>query len=119
MQKAVIETLRGDSGETVKTIDTRKLRPDLYLSGMQTIGLKTGGQLLPAGPLEIMASGGLDAEQYEQIGEVTVLQSHIASLYDTVMDVVPQGSNFNRAKDEITKLVHDAVGNEIVTISMD
>ncbi len=119
MQKAVIETLRSDSGETVKTIDTRKLRPDLYLSGMQTIGLKTGGQLLPAGPLEIMASGGLDAEQYEQIGEVTVLQSHIASLYDTVMDVMPQGSNFNRAKEEITKLVHDAVGSKIVTISMD
>ena len=119
MQKAVIETLRSDFGETVKTIDTRKLRPDLYLSGMQTIGLKTGGQLLPAGPLEIMASGGLDAEQYEQIGEVTVLQSHIASLYDTVMDVVPQSSAFNRAKEEITKLVHDAVGSKIVTISMD
>lgn len=119
MQKAVIDTLRSDSGETVKTIDTRKLRPDLYLSGMQAIGLKTGSRLLPAGPLEIIASGGLDAEQYEQVGEVTVLESHIASLYDTIMDVVPQGSDFSRAKEEITKLAHDSVGSKIVTISTD
>ncbi len=118
MQKAVIKTLRGNTRETVKTIGTKKLRPDLYLSGMQTIGLKTGGQLLPAGPLEIIASGGLDTEQYEKVGEVTVLQSHIASLYDTIMDVVPQGSDFSRAKEEITKLVHDAVGSNIVTISI-
>ncbi len=119
MQKAVIETLRSNSGKTVETIVTGKLRPDLYLSGMQTIGLKTDDQLLPAGPLEIIACGGLDEQQYEQIGEVTVLQSHIASLYDTIIDVVPQGGNFNLAKQEITKLVHDAVGSKILTISMD
>ena len=119
MQKAVIDVLRSDSGETVKSIDTRKLRPDLYLSGMQTIGLKSDGQLLPAGPLEIIACGGLDADQYQQIGEVTVLQSHIASLYDTVMDVAPRAGKCDRTKEEITKLVHDAVASKIVTISMD
>ena len=119
MRNAVIETLRSNSVETVKTLDTGKLRPDLYLSGMQTIGLKSDNQILPAGPLEIIAGGGLNAEQYEQIGEVTVLQSHIASLYDTIMDVAPRSSDFNRAKREIKKLVHDSVGNEIVTISMD
>ncbi len=119
MRKAVIETLRSNSVETVKAIDTGKLRPDLYLSGMQTIGLKTDNQISPAGPLEIIACGGLNAEQYGQIGEVTVLQSHIASLYDTIMDVAPRSGDFSRAKKEITKLVHDSVGSEIVTISMD
>ena len=119
MRNAVIETLRSNSVETVKTLDTGKLRPDLYLSGMQTIGLKSDNQILPAGPLEIIAGGGLNAEQYEQIGEVTVLQSHIASLYDTIMDVAPRSSDFNRAKREIKKLVHDSIGSEIVTISMD
>ncbi len=119
MRNAVIETLRSNSVETVMTIDTGKLRPDLYLSGMQTIGLKTDSQISPAGPLEIIAGGGLNAEQYEQIGEVTVLQSHIASLYDTIMDVAPRDSDFYRAKNEVTKLVHDSVGSKIVTISMD
>jgi len=119
MRKAVIETLRCKSGETVKTIVTGKLRPDLYLSGMQAIGLEADGQLLPAGPLEIIACGGLDAEQYERIGEITVLQSHIASLQDTISDVVPLGRNFESSKKDITKLVHDAVGSKILTISMD
>ena len=119
MQKAAIETLRSNSGETVQTFGSAILRPDLYLSGMQAIGLETDGQLLPAGPLEIIASGGLNADQYQRIGEVTVLQSHIASLYDTIMDVVPQRGDVDRVKKEITKLAHDAVGSKIVTISMD
>ena len=119
MRKAVIETLRGNTGETLKPDCLGKSQPDLYLSGMQAVGLKSDGHLLPAGPLEIIASGGLDAEQYEQIGEVTVLQAHIASLYDTIMDVIPPGSDLSWTKKEVTKLVHDAVGSKIITISMD
>ena len=119
MKTAVIDTLRSNSGKSVKTIDRGKLRPDLYLSGMQMIGLKTDGQLLPAGPLEIIASGGLNAEQCQQVGEVTVLQSHIASLYDTMNDVIPQRGDYNQGEKEISRLVHDAVGNNIVTISME
>jgi hypothetical protein len=119
MRAAVLDTLRSGSGKTVKTIDRGKLHPDLYLSGMQTIGLKTDGQLLPAGPLEIIASGGLNTEQCQQVGEVTVLQSHIASLYDTMSDVTPQRGDYIQEQEEITRLVHDEVGNKIVTISME
>ena len=119
MRSAVIDTLRSSSGKAVETIDRGNLRPDLYLSGMQAIGLKTDGQLLPAGPLEIIASGGLNAEQCQQVGEVTVLQSHIASLYDTIIDVIPQRADCDQVKKEITRLVHDAVGSKIVTISME
>ncbi len=118
MRKAVVETLHSKSRETIETNGINNISSDLYLSGMQTIGLETDGQLLPAGPLEIIASGGLDASQDEQIGEVTVLHSHIASLFDTIMDVVPRESNMNRAKKDITKLVHETVGSKILTISM-
>ncbi len=118
MRKAVIEILRGNSGETVKTTDAGKIRPDLYLSGMQAIGFRTDARLLPAGPLEIIASGGLSAEQYERIGEVSVLQSHIASLYDTIMDVFPRSAGLDREKNEIAKHVDDTIGQKIVTISM-
>jgi hypothetical protein len=118
MRTAVIDTLRSNSGKTIKTFDSGKLCPDPYLSGMQTIGLKTGSQLFPAGPLEIIASGGLSAEQLQQVGGVTVLQSHIASLYDTMTDVAPQRGDSNLEKKEISRLVHDAVGSKILTISL-
>jgi len=118
MQTAVISTLRSNSAKTVKVIDRENLSTRLYLSGMQTMGLKIEGQLLPAGPLEIIASGGLTVEQYQQASEVTVLQSHIASLYDTMIDVIPERGDSSRGLKGITKLVHDAVGNKIVTIPM-
>ncbi|MCP4491421.1 MAG: hypothetical protein GY820_29520 [Gammaproteobacteria bacterium] len=119
MKKAVINTLRSNSAESVKTTNLETPRSDLYLSGMQTIGLQAHGQLLPAGPLEIIASGGLDAKRYQQIGEVTILQSHIASLYDIIMDVAPQGGQAYLAKKEIATLVNEKIGSKIVTISTD
>jgi hypothetical protein len=119
MRKAVVDILHSNSREPVKTSGIKDTSSDLYLSGMQAIGLEADGQLLPAGPLEIIASGGLDSGQYEQIGEVTVLQSHIASLYDTITDVVPRNSDIDGIRNEVTKLVHEAVGGKIVTISTD
>ncbi len=119
MRKAVIDTLSSSAGETTKSSNTGKLHPDIYLSGMQAVGLIADDQLFPAGPLEIIASGGMDAQQYRQIGEVTVLQSHIASLPDTLKDVAPRGSNIDNSKRGITRLVHDALANKIVTISID
>ena len=115
MREAVIETLSSDS---VTARINRARDPDPYLSGMQAVGFRAGDRLLPAGPLEIIASGGFDDEQYEQIGEVTVFQSHIASLFDIITDVFPRDSDLNRSKNEISNLVRDAVGSKIVTISM-
>jgi len=119
MRQAVLETLHGDSAETMKSGVIGQLKPDPYLSGMQMIGLDIDGHLIPAGPLEIIASGGLDADQFERIGEITVLQAHIASLYDTVMDVVPLHGDILSTRDGITRLARDAVGDKIVTFSLD
>ena len=116
MKNAVIETLSSDSG-AARFNRVRDLDP--YLSGMQAIGFRSGDRLLPAGPLEIIACGGIDDEQFDQIGEVTVFQSHIASLFDIIMDVSPRGSELHRSRSEISKLVKDTVGNHIATISLD
>ena len=116
MREAVIETLSSDSG-TARL--NRARDPDPYLSGMQAVGFRAGNRLLPVGPLEIIASGGLSNEQYEQLGEVTVLQAHIASLFDIIMDVSPRGSGPSCSKEEISSLVRDSVGGKIVTLSMD
>ncbi len=117
MRQAVNDALRSNSGEMVNADFIGKIPSDLYLSGMQTIGFKLNDHLLPAGPVEIIASGGLDAEQYERIGEVTVLQSHIASLYDTITDIAPAtGCERIQARQDATRLIHDAIGNKIVAI---
>ena len=116
MQNAVFEILSSDLGAARFN---RERDPDPYLSGMQAIGFSIGDRLLPAGPLEIIACGGIDDEQFDRIGEVTVFQSHIASLFDIIMDVSPRGSELHRSRSEILKLVHDTVGNHIATISLD
>jgi len=116
MQKAVENTLSSKSSDTGKAANNDKVDADLYLSGMQAVGLVTGNQIRPAGPLEIMASGGLDEEQYEQIGHVNVLQAHIASLYDTIMDTATGSIDYDRTDQEIARLVYDTVGSKIIKI---
>jgi len=61
---------------------------DGYLSGMQTVMSHVGhGRLVPAGPLEIMARGGLTADDLNSMGSLTVKEAHLASLSETVSDI--------------------------------
>lgn len=118
MRKAIVATLGSDQAAAGR-VAGGAAGPDLYLSGMQAVGLRSGDRLMPAGPVEIIASGGFDDDQYDRIGEVTVYHSHIASMFDFVMDVAPRSHDPDRVNRDLSRLVHDRVGNEIVTISMD
>jgi hypothetical protein len=72
-------------GEMVRQVPT-----DVYLSGMQTVMSEAmSGHLIPAGPLEIIAGGGLDSDDIEKILSLTVRDAHIASLLETILDVAP------------------------------
>ncbi|MDJ0777394.1 MAG: hypothetical protein QNJ85_06000 [Gammaproteobacteria bacterium] len=119
MQDAVLSVLGNLTSTAHRIRGNAEPGPDLYLSGMQTIGIRDGERMLPAGPLEMIACGGLDEDQYARIGEVTVFQSHIASLFDMVMDAAPGGHDARGVQDEIAKLVCASVGEKIVTISME
>lgn len=63
---------------------------NIYLSGMQAV---MRGQdddlLLPVGPVEIIASGGLSRDQLERMRSLTVRDTHLASLTDTLPDFLP------------------------------
>jgi hypothetical protein len=62
-----------------------------YLSGMQAVTNVIGDEYqIPAGPLEIIASGGISHQDYESISKINVYDAHVASLCDTVIDVIPQ-----------------------------
>jgi len=61
-----------------------------YLSGMQAVMRRTEqGGLIPAGPIEIIAGGGLDADDIQHIRSLSVRDAHIASLIETINDVMP------------------------------
>ena len=119
MRKAVEDVLHNRSAESTVARELKKSPPDLYLSGMQAIALKVGDKLLPAGPLEIIASGGLDPEQCAKMGQMTLRQAHLVSLHDTIEDAVPTGSELDRTKSDILRLVSEELGEEVVTISID
>ncbi len=124
-QADYLPVMRGAVGEVLGNARASKTEargngcgPDPYLSGMQAVGFGIGDRLLPAGPIEIIASGGLGDEQYHRIGDVTVWHSHIASLLDFVTDLAPRSHDIYRLEHDVSRLVHERVGDEILTISL-
>jgi hypothetical protein len=90
MQLGIVDVLNqcGDKkiAERIAAIPT-----DGYLSGMQAVTNVIGDEYqIPAGPLEIIASGGISHQDYESISGINVYDAHVASLCDTVIDVIPQ-----------------------------
>ncbi len=88
MQAGVTEVLqRYDQAQLAEVISTSVT--DGYLSGMQTIMVAEGDTLLPAGLLEILGSGAITAAELELISNTTLHDAHVASLAETVADVMP------------------------------
>jgi len=97
MQQAVAKALCISTEWTEIVQKIKSVNTQSYLSGMQVIMSQfKESELLPAGPLEIIASGGLTASDIEQLRSVTVKSAHIASILETVADVIP--SYFNKAE---------------------
>ncbi len=58
---------------------------------MQVITTTIDGKyLIPAGPVEIIASGGISHEDCDRVKKINLLDAHLASLCDTVLDIIPQ-----------------------------
>lgn len=90
MQKKLVHALREHPeyhgfAERVEEVETRS-----YLSGMQTVMSKIeDNALVPSGPVEILAGGGLSENDIEQIISLNVRDAHLASLTETIPDVAP------------------------------
>jgi hypothetical protein len=90
MQRGVVRALKGTPGYETCALLVEKVDTTSYLSGMQTVmTLIDKGALIPAGPIEIIAGGGLQMEELEQLVSLTVEEAHVASLFDTMQDVAP------------------------------
>ena len=100
MQAKLVNALREhpeycEFADRVEEVDTHK-----YLSGMQTVMSQVENDaLVPSGPVEISAGGGLSEGDIEQILSLNVRDAHLASLIETIPDVAPwtlHGSNWKK-----------------------
>jgi hypothetical protein len=97
MKKKIIAALKDSLsyGHYIGSIS--KISASKYLSGMQAIMTKTDeSSIVPAGPIEIIASGGISDSDVKNILEITILNAHKASMIDTVTDLkVNKAENTN------------------------
>jgi hypothetical protein len=88
---------------------------DSYLSGMQTVMYRTGnGGLMPAGPIEIIASGGLADDELDRINNLTVAEAHAASLYEIVNDVAPELARGDDFRSSFSSMVENSLPDKII-----
>ena len=94
MQRGVVRALEesGDYhqvGHLVSQVPTGD-----YISGMLALMTRIEEDcLIPAGPVEIIAGGGITSNDIEQMRSLTVRDAHLAALFETVPDIVPAGLN--------------------------
>ncbi len=72
--------------ETARRVEAVATRG--YLSGMIGAMIRHGEGLFPAGPVEIIAAGGLRQEDLDRMAALRVQQAHLAGLFDTMADAV-------------------------------
>lgn len=65
-----------------------------YLAGMQAVLCRHQQGLSPAGPLEMIAAGGLRADALQQVAGMSVLEAHLASLSETLPDLLGREADF-------------------------
>ncbi|MCK7574780.1 MAG: hypothetical protein MZV65_02030 [Chromatiales bacterium] len=87
---------------------------------MQTIMCQIDNNfLIPAGPLEIISNGGLDHDDIDRILESRIYYIHIASLFETISDILTNKNDQKEWKEKISNDYYnffkgDRFKNEII-----
>lgn len=87
IQRGLVSALCELDGYT-RIVEQLSLVPsDIYLSGMQTVTRSVDDNaLLPVGPIELIANGGLSQRQLEHILSLTLYDIHLAGLIESLPD---------------------------------
>ena len=110
MQQGVVNALKKIPEYHEIAIQVEKIESNFYLSGMLPVmALLDNEFIIPAGPLEIMAGGGLKNGDIEKMLSIKVRDAHIASLLETLPDFIPwilKSSDWKGrlAKDSLSRL---------------
>jgi len=90
MQQRLMRALTETAGYANLLPLVGRAQTSKYLSGMLAVMARAGeGWLMPAGPLEIIAGGGISADEVEKIMRLTVREAHLAGLFETLPDALP------------------------------
>jgi hypothetical protein len=115
MKRKVIEALQDRECYEHYASSISKICASKYLSGMQTIMTMTDeSSIVPAGPIEIMASGGICDTDVDKILNINILDAHKASMIDTVTDLKVNKSENTNWKEIISKENYHKLKSEVV-----
>ncbi len=90
MQRAVAQALTEASNSREAAQAVSNVTTNSYLSGMQLVCTRNRVDgLIPAGPLELIAAGGLSANDLDRMAGTSVQDAHLASIVDTACDAAP------------------------------
>jgi len=115
MQQGLVAALRTAAGYERAAQCVASVPTDSYLAGMQTVMQRHGeGALIPAGPAEIIAAGGLTEADLETILSMSVRDAHVASLMETVADLAPQDAKSAAWRERISQDCHTLLADSVV-----
>jgi hypothetical protein len=89
IQQGVVTALQKTTGYDDIARLVARVPTNCYLDSMLAVMTRTDdGLLIPAGPVEIIAGGGITKDDIEKMLSLTVRETHLADMFDTVPDAV-------------------------------
>ncbi len=117
MQKSIVNVLQKHPSMERAAVHVGNIDAGGYLSGMQTVMTSVKDQsIIPAGPVEIIAGGGLDSDNIEKLKNLSIKEAHLASMLETIPDLVPYGERPDGWEDNISRLCIQHLGKKIVIL---
>ena len=115
MQRAVATALQQVGGTGAIAEKVSLVPTAAYLSGMQMVMSPLGhAALTPAGALEIIAGGGISAEDLGRIETVTVREAHLASVADTMLEIAPHEASVGSWQELVGADLKRTLGDRVV-----
>jgi hypothetical protein len=88
MQRGLVGAMQAVEGYADVGRRVSQVKTDTYLSGMIAVMRRTeAGHLVPAGPLEVVAGGGVDDEALLKMMALSLKDAHIGALAETIQDL--------------------------------
>jgi hypothetical protein len=88
MQRGIVNALRKTGGYDDIAQFVSNVTTDVYLSAMTAVMTRIGyDSLIPAGPVEILAGGGIRPDDIERLRSLTVKDAHLSAMFETLPDL--------------------------------